>query len=419
MATLSLRVSLSLSRPTSFAKTSRQLQCVRLQRLGTSSTVGRAPLFKHQAWPVRLGPATVRSYVDAPAKDPAIAATTTASSLSEARVRARAVYETPETGLVSYLPSRLVPYAELARLDKLTGAYYLFFPCLFSTLLVAPLTDPITPPSSVLATSALFFAGAAIMRGAGCTVNDLWDRNLDPYVSRTRTRPIARGAITVQQAIPFLGLQLFTGLAILLQFPTECLYYGIPSLILVATYPLAKRVTNYPQLVLGLTFSWGAIMGYPALGISLLSDTPALISAACLYGSCIAWTVVYDMIYAYQDIRDDRAAGIKSIALAQQKHAKAFMGIVGGLQVVLLGCAGLAVGAGPVFYFGACGGAAATVGWMVAKVNLKSVEDCWRWFKNGAWLTGGAVSLGLAAEYLTTYLELYPVQVQEETGQGG
>ena len=241
------------------------------------------------------------------------------------------------------------------------------------------------------------------MRGAGCTVNDLWDRNLDPHVARTRLRPIARGAITVRQAITFLGFQLFAGLGILLSFPPVCFSYGAPSLLLVATYPLAKRVTNYPQFVLGLTFSWGAFMGFPALGIDLLSNMPALISAACLYGSCVAWTIVYDMIYAYQDIMDDAKVGIKSIALAQEANAKAFLSAVSALQIALLAGAGAAIGAGPVFYAGVCGGAAGTLGYMIRKVNLSDVEDCWRWFRKGAWFTGGAISLGLAGEYSARY----------------
>lgn len=323
--------------------------------------------------------------------------------LEAARASAQAAYTTPTTGLISYLPRVVIPYAELIRLDKPTGTYYLFLPCLFSTLLGASLADPLTPPLSIITTSALFFTGALVMRGAGCTVNDLWDRNLDPFVARTRLRPIARGAITVGQAVPFLGLQLFAGLAILLQFPQPaCFLYATPSLLLVGTYPLAKRITNYPQLVLGLTFSWGAIMGFPALGVNLLSpeNVHALVAAGCLYASCVAWTVVYDMIYAYQDIRDDAKAGIKSIALAKEKNAKRFLGVVSAVQVAMLGCAGAAVGAGPVFFVGSCGGASLTLGYMIWKVNLKDVADCWAWFRRGAWFTGGAISLGMVGEYL-------------------
>ncbi|KAK5134247.1 hypothetical protein LTR08_006790 [Meristemomyces frigidus] len=315
-------------------------------------------------------------------------------------------YNPPTTGLLAHLPGAWVPYAELMRLDKPAGTYYLFLPCLFSTLLAAPLATPIAPPSTILGTGLLFFTGALIMRGAGCTINDLWDRNLDPHVTRTRLRPIARGAISARQAVPFLGAQLLAGLALLLQFPTQCFFYATPSLLLVTLYPLAKRITNYPQFVLGLTFSWGAFMGFPALGIDLLSNTPALLSAACLYGSCVAWTIVYDMIYAYQDIRDDAKAGIKSIALAQEANAKAFLTTVSGLQVALLAGAGAASGAGPVFYVGTCGGAAATLGYMVWKVNLGDVVDCWAWFRRGAWFTGGAISLGLGGEYLVRCVEL-------------
>lgn len=202
-------------------------------------------------------------------------------------------------------------------------------------------------------------------------------------------------------------------------FPTQCLYYGVPSLLLVGTYPLAKRVTNYPQFVLGLTFSWGAIMGFPALGVDLSSNTTALVSAGCLYASCVAWTVVYDMIYAYQDIRDDATAGIKSIALAQESNAKTFLSAMAAVQVSLLGAAGFAIGAGPTFYVGTLGSAAATIGYMIWKVDLSNVSDCWLWFKRGAWLAGGAVSLGLLGEYAMQYLKLYetvnretPVSVQ-------
>jgi 4-hydroxybenzoate polyprenyltransferase len=314
-----------------------------------------------------------------------------------------AQYAPPTTGLLSYLPSSWVPYAELIRLDKPTGAYYLYFPCLFSTLLAAPLTVPMASPLSVVGTSALFFAGAIVMRGAGCTINDLWDRNLDPHVRRTRLRPIARGAISPFNALVYTGGQLLVGLGILLQFPYQCLFYGIPSLLLVATYPLAKRVTYYPQFVLGLTFSWGAIMGFPALGVDLLQNNAALTAAGLLYTSNIAWTVLYDMIYAHMDIRDDAKAGIKSIALKHDKDTKIILSGLAITQIGLLAAAGAAVGAGPVFFVGSCGGAAVTLAVMITKVNLKSVKDCWWWFVNGCWLTGGVIAAGLGADYLVQY----------------
>ena len=307
-------------------------------------------------------------------------------------------YRYPTAGLISYLPRTWVPYAELIRLDKPTGTYYLLFPCLFSTLTAANYST--APLSLVATTSILFAAGAFVMRGAGCTINDLWDRNLDPYVNRTRLRPIARGAVTPFNAVAFTGVQLLAGLGILVQFPSSCFFYGIPSLLLVATYPLAKRVTHYPQVILGLTFSWGAIMGFPALGLDLLVDTTALKTAVALYTSCISWTVLYDMIYAQMDIMDDPKIGIKSIALRHSSHTKAVLSTLAFTQVSLLAAAGITINAGPVFFVGSCGSAAAALGLMVWKVNLKEVSSCWWWFKYGAWFTGGGITVGLLGDYL-------------------
>lgn len=310
-------------------------------------------------------------------------------------------YQLPTSGLISHLPRSWIPYAELVRLDKPTGTYYLLFPCLFSTLMAADYSA--TSLSAVASTSMLFAAGALIMRGAGCTINDLWDRNLDPLVNRTRLRPIARGAVTPINALIFTGFQLFAGLGILVQFPSSCLFYGIPSLLLVATYPLAKRVTHYPQIVLGLTFSWGAIMGFPALGIDLLADWTALKTAAALYASCVSWTVLYDMIYAHMDIVDDKKVGIKSIALRHASRTKVILTGLAFAQIGLLSAAGLAMSAGPVFFGSSCGLAATTLGLMIWKVRLREVSSCWWWFRYGAWFTGGGITAGLFGDYLVSH----------------
>ncbi|KAJ6002873.1 hypothetical protein N7451_005420 [Penicillium sp. IBT 35674x] len=322
-------------------------------------------------------------------------------------------YIPPQTGLVASLPSSWIPYAELVRLDKPTGTYYLFFPTLFSTLLAAPMAAHVTP-MQLLGTAGLFFTGALIMRGAGCAINDLWDRNLDPHVERTKFRPIARGALSPSKAVLFTGSQLLAGLGVLLQFPTQCLWYAIPSLPIVVAYPLAKRITNYPQLVLGFAFSWGAIMGFPALGVDLLSNHDALLAAGALYSSCIAWTVLYDMIYAHMDIKDDVAAGIKSIALRHEHNTKAVLTGLAAAQVALLGAAGVAAGCGPVFFVGSCGSALLSLGLMIWKVQLKNVSNCWWWFKNGCLLTGGGITLGLLGEYTAQYLGLYDSTGQSE-----
>lgn len=312
----------------------------------------------------------------------------------------RPQYQLPQAGLLSYLPTSWVPYAELIRLDKPTGTYYLLFPCLFSTLMAASYSS--ANPSTVFTMSMLFSIGALVMRGAGCTINDLWDRNLDPHVHRTRLRPIARGAIAPRSAVIFTGFQLLTGLGILMQFPSSCLYYGVPSLLLVASYPLAKRITHYPQFILGLTFSWGAFMGFPALGIDALADPDAFRAIGLLYASCVSWTVLYDMIYAHMDIKDDAKVGIKSIALRHEKQTKAVLSGLAILQIGLLAASGLIIDAGPIFFAGSCGSAAVSLGLMIRRVDLKDASNCWWWFKNGAWFTGGGITMGLLGDYLVT-----------------
>jgi len=142
------------------------------------------------------------------------------------------------------------------------------------------------------------------------------------------------------------------------------------------------------------------MMGFPALGVDLLSDPTALKAAALLYSSCVSWTVLYDMIYAHMDIKDDVKAGIKSIALRHDKETKAVLSGLAIVQIGLLAAAGATAGAGPVFFIGSCGSAAATLGLMIWKVKLKDVSNCWWWFKNGAWFTGGGIAAGLLGDYL-------------------
>lgn len=187
----------------------------------------------------------------------------------------------------------------------------------------------------------------------------------------------------------------------------EAIIYGIPSLVLVGSYPLMKRITHYPQFVLGLSFSWGALLGFPALGLSL-SDPTVLATAACLYGSNVAWTVLYDTIYAHQDVRDDVKAGIKSIVVKHESHTKYLMSALGVVQVGLLAGAGAVSGCGPIFYAISCGGAASGLGYMVKKANLKDAKECWAWFKWCAWVVGGiAVGGGLFGEYLAVKTRIY------------
>lgn len=276
---------------------------------------------------------------------------------------------------------------------------YLVLPCLWSTVMGACLTTPVAPASSVLYTSLLFTIGGLIMRGVGCTINDLWDRNIDGKVARTRLRPLARRAVTPRDALLFGGVQGLAGLALLVQFPAEVVYAALPSMLVVAIYPAMKRFTNYPQVVLGTAFSWGALLGFPALGLSL-TDPVVGATAACLYTSNAAWTILYDTVYAHQDIQDDKKAGVKSAAIASEGRTRVFLSVLGVAQISLLAGAGAISGMGPAFFVGSCGGAALGLAWMIKRANFKRVDDCWWWFKWCAWTVGGlAVGGGLVAEY--------------------
>ena len=309
-------------------------------------------------------------------------------------------YKLPTKGILSLLPTPWVPYAELIRLEKPAGTTYLFLPCVFGTLLAASLATPIVSPAVLLSTNALFLVGSALFRGAACTWNDTLDRALDRKVARTRLRPLARGAISPTAAHVWTGTQVLLGLGMLQYFPPQCLLYSLPSVAIIAFYPLAKRLTNYPQLVLGFAWSWGIVMGFPAMGIDLLGNSTALMTAACLYSSNIAWTVLYDTIYAHQDIKDDVKAGIKSSAVAYAGSTKWLLTGLGAAQVSFLAAAGLAIGAGPAFYAGTCGLTTIALATMIRRVNLKKPGDCWWWFNWGAWLTGGSIASGFLAEYI-------------------
>jgi len=204
-------------------------------------------------------------------------------------------------GWVRHLPAALVPYAILARFDRPIGSWLLFLPGLWSIMLSAR-----TVASAVWLTL-LFGIGSVVMRGAGCVVNDLWDRKMDRQVERTRSRPLASGALKPVDALIFLAILSFIGLLVLLQLNNTARALGVFSLVLVALYPLAKRVTWWPQIVLGVTFGWGAPMGAAAAGGLFW---PGLF----LYLAAIVWILGYDTIYAHQDREDDALIGVKSTA---------------------------------------------------------------------------------------------------------
>ena len=283
------------------------------------------------------------------------------------------------------------PYLRLARLDRPIGSWLLLIPCWWSVGLAAIYAGQAIPnPWHLL----LFFVGAFAMRGAGCTWNDLVDRDLDARVERTRSRPIVSGQVSVPQAAAFLALQALIGLVVLLQFNRFAVACGIVSLAIVAIYPFLKRVTYWPQIGLGLAFSWGALMGWAAAFGRL--DAPAIL----LYAGSIAWVIGYDTIYAHQDREDDALIGIKSTALLFGDNTKAALAAFFALAVVLIGLAGWAAGAGGYFVAGLAG-FAVHLAWQISRIDIADPELCLRLFKSnrdaGLILFAGMILDALAA----------------------
>jgi len=270
-----------------------------------------------------------------------------------------------------FAPAWTRPYLRLARLDRPIGSWLLLMPCWWSVGLAA-----IHAHSQVnLWHLVLFFVGAFAMRGAGCTWNDIVDRDLDTQVERTRSRPIPAGQVTVAAAAGFLLLQALVGLVVLLQFNWFTVYVGFLSLAVVAVYPFMKRITYWPQIVLGLPFSWGALMGWPATFGRL--DLPAFL----LYAGAISWVIGYDTIYAHQDREDDALIGIKSTALLFGERTKTMLALFYALAVALIALAGWRAGGGVVFALG-LGAFAAHLAWQIMRLDIHDPVLCLVVFKS-------------------------------------
>jgi 4-hydroxybenzoate polyprenyltransferase len=268
-------------------------------------------------------------------------------------------------------PSFARPYLRLARLDRPIGSWLLLIPCWWSMGLAGMHAGSFPSVRHIV----LFFIGAFAMRGAGCTWNDLADRNLDGLVERTRSRPIPSGQITVTQATLFMVAQALVGLGVLLQFNDFTIVTGLVSLLVVAVYPFMKRITYWPQIVLGLAFSWGALMGWPAAFGHL--DWPALV----LYLGSISWVIGYDTIYAHQDREDDLLIGIKSTALLFGANTRPMLAAFYAAAVVLIGIAGALAGGRWIFLLGLVA-FAAHLTWQVRRLDIDDSAHCLKLFKS-------------------------------------
>jgi 4-hydroxybenzoate polyprenyltransferase len=292
----------------------------------------------------------------------------------------------PKGGWVDrVLPVAARPYARLARLDRPIGTWLLLFPCWWGTALA-------TPGWPSLWLIAIFGIGAIVMRGAGCTYNDIVDRDFDGKVARTADRPIPSGAVSVKQAIAFLLAQLLVGLAILLTFNWPTVWLGVLSLATVFTYPLMKRVTWWPQFFLGLAFNWGAWMGYSAVAGGLAAP------AALLYVAGILWTLGYDTIYAHQDKEDDALIGVKSSARRLGRHTRPALAFFYAGAILLLALAGYVANLGWPFTLFLVAGTA-QLAWQVWRVDTENAADCLAKFHSNR-LFGWLMLAGIVAGQL-------------------
>jgi 4-hydroxybenzoate polyprenyltransferase len=264
------------------------------------------------------------------------------------------------------------PYLRLSRLDRPIGSWLLLMPCWWSAALAAGVIGNVGQLPLIIA---LFFVGAFVMRGAGCTWNDITDRDLDAMVERTRSRPIPAGQVSVPQAAAFLVVQALIGLAVLLQFNRFAILTGIASLVIVAVYPFMKRITWWPQIVLGLAFSWGALMGF-AVTLGRLDA-----AAFALYAGSIAWVIGYDTIYAHQDAEDDALIGIKSTALLFGARTHQALIAFYGLAVALIAVALELAGAGLPAWIGLAAFATHLV-WQIKRLEISDPALCLRIFKS-------------------------------------
>jgi 4-hydroxybenzoate polyprenyltransferase len=302
----------------------------------------------------------------------------------------------PDQWLRRVLPRWALPYAELARFDRPIGAWLLLFPCWFGLGIGALVRSAEGAPLSAATIARyglLFFLGAFIMRGAGCAYNDIIDRDFDAKVARTRGRPLPSGRVTVMAAWLYAIALSLVGFVILIQFNRLTIVTGIASLALVAVYPFAKRFTGWPQLILGLVFKWGALVGYTAAVGRI--DVVTLV----LYVGSVAWTIGYDTIYAHQDARDDPSAGVRSTALTMGQHSHRGIGLLYGATTILWWLSAWLAG-GRWLVTGALLAVAAHFVWQVQTLDTRSPANCLARFKSNK-TVGYLFTLGLLGELLT------------------
>jgi len=273
-------------------------------------------------------------------------------------------------------PLRAQPYLRLMRLDRPIGTWLLFLPCVFGLALGAAFQSGGFGTLHDVVLVVLFGIGAVVMRGAGCTYNDIVDRDIDAAVARTRGRPIPSGAVSVKAALAFLAAQCVVGLSILLTFNPFSIVLGSSSLILIAAYPFMKRITWWPQAWLGLTFNWGALLGFSAI-VGKLAE-PAFL----LYAACFFWTLGYDTIYAHQDKDDDALIGVRSTARLFGDRSRTWIAVFYALTIALAAVATVSSAAHPILGLALLTPATAHLVWQIGALDIDVPANCLSVFRS-------------------------------------
>ena len=292
-------------------------------------------------------------------------------------------YNPPQTGLVSYLPPAWIPFAELMRLHKPAGYYASYFPLLVGTFFAAAVSIPAPSPSSVTRICAVHTVGNFFLRGGACSWNDTVDAPLDRKVARCRDRPVARGAVRPGVAHAFTALLTVTWFFILSWLPLASITPAVLFALLLMVYPFCKRITNFPQVVLGFSLGLGQSVGMASLGLDPLSQGSPKTrwTMACLYLSNVVNAMIYDTVYAHQDLEDDLKAAVMSMAVACGGRTKEVLTLLSAVEIGLLSGAGYLIGFGAWYFFTAVGGTTVMLSTMIVMVNLKEPAACMNWFK--------------------------------------
>ncbi|KAG8631197.1 hypothetical protein KVT40_000337 [Elsinoe batatas] len=298
----------------------------------------------------------------------------------------------------------LHPYLQLIRLDRPSGLYAFYLPHLIGLAFAGATSPVLIPPSLLLRTTLLFLPFCVLLRGSTCAWNDNVDQDFDRQVARCKNRPIARGAVTSLEGHGITVVLAGMGWGMLGLWPRECRGVMLVVYLLFMAYPFGKRFTHYPQLILGFPFAGAIVFACYTVGVDPFAEGRGG-ATGYLCGANVVWTMIYDTIYAHQDLEDDVKAGVKSMAVRFRGETKTLCTVLGAVQV---GCSvrvGVIGGFGWAYYLIGCIGTAITLAAMVVLVDLKKPESCAWWFYTNFWLVGGTMVAGLMVEYCQQHYE--------------